>query len=332
MPFPASDCETGTLRDKKDKSAKAKRGVKKASAGSRDAINKRKRGSDTSSAPAAAPSAASGSKPASATQPSGPIHRETDPPALATTMTPSTSKSRADKGPIGPAVSSPAVAVTGDRRRWPERHGPSAHGEAGEPGDAPPRVNKLLPTNAVHPTERRIKRRLHKNGAFMAAAAAALLGVLILTNQSQPPELVINERQLASRLPSAQDWQSDDGADSETVSEAATRGLDAGVGTSETRTAKSSPAAERHASIPSRIAPAPMERSKELNVGEIFEMQRMLARLDLSNDEPNGVIGEDTADAIRIYQQIAGLPVDGEVSQDLLADMREVVKILEGKN
>jgi len=320
------------LSDKKGKSAKAKRGAKKASAGSRDASIKRKRKRVGTPTPAAASSVASGGKPAAAAPPGDTTHRETEPPVLATTVAPSASKGRDETGPIGPMVSGPAITPTGERRRWPERHGPAAHGEAGEPGDAPPRVNKLLPTNAVHPTERRIKRRLHKNGAFLAAAAAALLGVLILTNQSEPPEMVINERQLASRLPSGQDWQSDAGADSETASGAATRGLDARVGTSGTPVAKVSPAAETRASTTSRTTTPPVGRSKELNVGEVFEMQRLLARLDLSSDEPNGIIGEDTADAIRVYQQIAGLPVDGEVSQDLLADMREVVKILDGGN
>jgi peptidoglycan hydrolase-like protein with peptidoglycan-binding domain len=332
MSLPASDSETGTLSDKKGRSAKAKRGAKKASAGSRDASIKRKRKRVGTPAPAAASSVASGGKPAAAPPPCDTTHRETEPPALATTVTPSASKGRDEMGPTGPMVSGPTITPTGERRRWPERHGPAAHGEAGEPGDAPPRVNKLLPTNAVHPTERRIKRRLHKNGAFLAAAAAALLGVLILTNQSEPPEMVINERQLASRLPTGQDWQSDDGADSQTVSEAPTRGLEPRVGTTETPATKVSPAAETRAAATLRTATPPVGRSKELNVGEVFEMQRLLSRLDLANDEPNGIIGEDTADAIRAYQQIAGLPVDGEVSQDLLADMREVVKILDGGN
>jgi peptidoglycan hydrolase-like protein with peptidoglycan-binding domain len=331
MPLPASDSETGTLRDKKGKSAKAKRGAKKASMATRDVVNKHMRAKEK---PPAAASTASSGKLASAGQsggqPSGTIQRDTDPPPLATTLAPSAAKGRAEKGPSGPAVSSPAVAVTGDRRRWPERHGPATHGEAGEPGDAPPRVNKLLPTNAVHPTERRIKRRLHKNGAFLAAAAAALVGVLILTNQSEPPELVINERQFASRLPGGQDWQSDAGSDTETLSEVATRGPSARAGSNET--AMLTPDVDKPAAVPFHAVTPPVERSKELNVGEVFEMQRLLARLDLSDDEPNGVIGEETTDAIRVYQQIAGLPVDGEVTHDLLADLREVVKILDGRN
>ena len=349
MPFPASDSEMGILRHEKDKSAKAKRGGKKAAAASSNATPKRKRrrvGGDAAT-PAPAASAAGESTPANTALPGAGAHRDVAPPPLSTTPAGATSDPRLDHGPTGPALPGVVNATTGERRRWPERKGPATtHGDAkrkgsdsrGDSGDTdepPPRANKLVPTNAVHLTERRIKRRLHKNGAFMAAAAAALLGVLILTNQSEPPELVFNERQIASRLPAAQDWQSD--ATSETLSEAATRGPEAKVGASfgEGAASETSTVERKHASVQFRTPAspgAPGASQSELSAGDIFEMQRILARLDLAPGEPNGVLGDETIDAIRLYQQMAGMPVDGEASQALLADMREVANILAGNN
>jgi len=58
----------------------------------------------------------------------------------------------------------------------------------------------------------------------------------------------------------------------------------------------------------------------------------MLARLDLEPSRADGVIDLETKSAIRLYQQIAGLPIDGRPSSALLADMREVVRIMDSND
>jgi peptidoglycan hydrolase-like protein with peptidoglycan-binding domain len=68
---------------------------------------------------------------------------------------------------------------------------------------------------------------------------------------------------------------------------------------------------------------------KILNDGELVEMERLLARLDLGPSSADGIVDNQTESAIRLYQEIAGLPIDGAPSRSLLADIREVVKILE---
>ena len=70
-------------------------------------------------------------------------------------------------------------------------------------------------------------------------------------------------------------------------------------------------------------------QDKILNDGELVEMERLLDRLDLGPSPADGIVDNQTEAAIRLYQEIAGLPVDGAPSRTLLADMREVVKILE---
>ncbi len=280
--------------------------------------------------------------------PSGPA---TVSPPLSGAAAAPVSRNPAGVAPAGPALPTsanphsasphsasplPANPFPGARRRTSERAGAApghgdakrtgsdARGDSGDSGETPPRANKLMPTNAVHPTERRIKRRMHKNGALMAAAGAALLGVLILSNQSEPPELVLSDRQIASRLPAGQDWQSD--APPETTSETASRRPAAD---------SDSPPARPHSTVdnPQLAAQDQAQTHMDaLNTGDIVEMERLLTRLDLAVGTPDGVIDEDTTQAIRLYQEIAGLPVDGKVSQDLLADMREVVKILDGTN
>ena len=52
-------------------------------------------------------------------------------------------------------------------------------------------------------------------------------------------------------------------------------------------------------------------------------------RLPLDPSSSDGIVDRQTKRAIRLYQQMAGLPVDGEPSRALLTDMREVVKILD---
>jgi hypothetical protein len=54
-------------------------------------------------------------------------------------------------------------------------------------------------------------------------------------------------------------------------------------------------------------------------------MQRLLARLDLALGTPDGVMGQKTVDAIKMYQRFDGLKVDGKATPSLLNDLRQVV-------
>lgn len=56
----------------------------------------------------------------------------------------------------------------------------------------------------------------------------------------------------------------------------------------------------------------------------IYETERMLDRLGLKPGRVDGELDPVTVDAIRLYQQTAGLPVNGEPSRALLQDLRAV--------
>ena len=56
----------------------------------------------------------------------------------------------------------------------------------------------------------------------------------------------------------------------------------------------------------------------------VYETERMLDRLGLQPGRIDGELDPVTIDAIRLYQESAGLPVDGEPSRALLEDMRSV--------
>jgi hypothetical protein len=56
----------------------------------------------------------------------------------------------------------------------------------------------------------------------------------------------------------------------------------------------------------------------------IYETERILERLGLQPGRIDGELDPVTVDAIRLYQESAGLPVDGEPSRTLLEDMRNV--------
>jgi len=64
--------------------------------------------------------------------------------------------------------------------------------------------------------------------------------------------------------------------------------------------------------------------SRPLDQAGIAEVQRLLAVLRFTPGAPDGVAGASTVAAIRLYQQFAGLPVDGAVTEALLRDLREV--------
>ncbi|NKB21600.1 MAG: hypothetical protein GKS01_13990 [Alphaproteobacteria bacterium] len=62
-----------------------------------------------------------------------------------------------------------------------------------------------------------------------------------------------------------------------------------------------------------------------LNKVGIANIQRLLARLDLTPGTPDGVMGKKTEEAIKMYQRFAGLAVDGKPTSSLLSDLRQVV-------
>lgn len=171
------------------------------------------------------------------------------------------------------------------------------------------RKTGLLATNAVHATRRRLKRSWHQNKPLLAIGAAVVLGVLILAERSEPPEVLPMERVSAARTapsvaaspPALPTWV--DPVDDPV------RATELGLAT------------PIQPQIPS---------AEPLAADELLEMERMLARLNLEPSRVDGVIDLETKSAIRLYQQIAGLPIDGRPSSALLADMREVVRLLEG--
>ncbi len=196
------------------------------------------------------------------------------------------------------------VPETGKRGRTAPRT------RAGENAECSPRPNTLVPTNGIHTTERRLKRKLHQNRGVMALVAATLLGIIILGEQTAPPDLTEFEQEIAA----SQTTDTYDGS----------------------RMANSPPGIiepkphDESVAIPGPGASKVSEHQNiNLNDGELVEMERLLARLDLGPSTADGIVDNQTEAAIRLYQEIAGLPIDGEPSRTLLADIREVVKILE---
>ena len=181
---------------------------------------------------------------------------------------------------------------------------------ASETADGSPRPNTLVPTNGIHVTERRIKRKLHQNRWVMGLMAATLLGIVVLGDQTAPPDMTEFEQRIAA---------------SQAVETAA------GDRPPITPLANVEPNPFHDSvTIPGPRATRVSEpQNKNLNDNELVEIERLLARLDLGPSTADGVVDKQTEAAIRLYQEIAGLPVDGAASRTLLADIREVVKILE---
>lgn len=67
-----------------------------------------------------------------------------------------------------------------------------------------------------------------------------------------------------------------------------------------------------------------------LTGAEIDEVQRLLVRLDFDPGSRAGVVTGETAAAIRSYQAMAGLPVDGEADRALLEELRAVAELYGG--
>ncbi|MGF1593229.1 MAG: peptidoglycan-binding protein [Kiloniellaceae bacterium] len=67
-----------------------------------------------------------------------------------------------------------------------------------------------------------------------------------------------------------------------------------------------------------------------LSTAEIGEVQELLSRLNLDPGSLVGVLTEETAAAIRSYQEMAGLPADGTADHALLEELRSVVELYGG--
>ncbi|MPY72046.1 MAG: hypothetical protein GEU92_18440 [Alphaproteobacteria bacterium] len=69
--------------------------------------------------------------------------------------------------------------------------------------------------------------------------------------------------------------------------------------------------------------------SKPLGRKGIAEVQRLLRQLSFEPGTADGIAGARTIEAIRLYQQFAGLAVDGKPTEALLQDLRQVVEGME---
>lgn len=72
---------------------------------------------------------------------------------------------------------------------------------------------------------------------------------------------------------------------------------------------------------PTAAAPTP---PRVIDQAAIAEMQRMLASLKIYNGAADGAMGPRTAAAIREFQAMAGMPVDGKPSIELFENLRDV--------
>ncbi len=92
--------------------------------------------------------------------------------------------------------------------------------------------------------------------------------------------------------------------------------------------ARGSPASSAPVIPPGTAAPdLPAKTVKPIDTREqLVEIQKMLFALKFYNGPPDGIMGPATAAAVREFQKTAGLPTNGEVSQDLFDLLRDMVK------
>ena len=76
--------------------------------------------------------------------------------------------------------------------------------------------------------------------------------------------------------------------------------------------------------------PAAVTAPASLTAAELAEIQGLLRRLSLDPGEASGALTEATRQAIRSYQEMAGLPADGEATPALLNELRAVVSLYQG--
>jgi len=100
-----------------------------------------------------------------------------------------------------------------------------------------------------------------------------------------------------------------------------------GAAPGSTPSPESAPAAANAPSTASTSAAAtqPPAQPASDNAAMIQEIKQLLAKLDLGPGPIDGTLDPTTEAAIRSYQQMAGMPVDGQPSQELLQDLRAVV-------
>ncbi len=254
----------------------------------------------------------------------GTENQATDKPEASVLETSADEAGRGESKPVPQAARKPV----GDKRVKP--------GDTSEPT---PRPNTLVPTNSIHTTERRLKRRLPQNRVVMFMVAATLLGILFIGEQTEPPDMTSVEAQIAAGQAGPARAETDLDAPGE-IAQPRVQNPVEGPSAGGQRIAATGAEIGYPISEPQRTG-GPQERTVaseaptdaqawDMDGDELVEMERMLARLDLAPSTVDGIVDQQTRLAIRLYQQIAGLPIDGEPSPGLLIDMREVVKILEG--
>ncbi len=153
---------------------------------------------------------------------------------------------------------------------------------------------------------------MHLQGIGGPVDRVAAMSWLALAARPNQPRLIENARQLSAQLSPAERQRA------EQMAEAHVRKVRANLqklqaGESQTATAP--------ATAPATDAPA---RPQVIDRLAITEMQKLLASLKLYTGAPDGVMGPRTAAAIREFQEMAGLPVDGKPSVELLESLNEV--------
>jgi len=73
-------------------------------------------------------------------------------------------------------------------------------------------------------------------------------------------------------------------------------------------------------------------KNRTLSGAGIKKLQTLLDRLDLEPGPQDGLLGDRTIEAIKLYQRFAGLPVDGKPTLDLLLDLRQGAGAMSAEN
>lgn len=213
-----------------------------------------------------------------------------------------------------PASPAPTVATTPPFPSFPPLTHEAAYPRAEEEnrsdeGERAHRGSRLVPTNAVHTTRRRLRRRVGQGQVAIVLGGLGLLALLVIGSGDPPHEATPLEN--FSKL-SRQSGLPANRSPEHTIGDPV----------------EASP--ERRPALTATVAPPQQPATAGgLPQHRLVELEEMLERLDLNPSRADGVVDAQTQTAIRLYQQIAGLPIDGEPSEALLDDMREVVRILQ---
>ncbi|WP_299618224.1 peptidoglycan-binding protein [Pelagibius sp.] len=230
-----------------------------------------------------------------------------------------TAKVKTDKGQAEPPVdkrSSSAKAAPNDRKT-DEKSGAKADESDGKAARKSPAVTKpaIAPQQHGPRIEKTPPRR---TGAFaLFSLGMAAVGLLLwFASQSGPNPRSGSEPAVPS---------------------AALESKDEGEGIAADATAKPDPEAPAPAAESNERAemakaeePAAANAPAGLTAVELAEVQGLLRRLSLDPGEASGELTEATRQAIRSYQEMAGLPADGEATPALLQELRAVVSLYQG--